>query len=384
MGLEVSAKPLQLMGLPPSPREAHIMLPLDAHRILLLGGGSISPVFGPQQFNDVFVLDLKESRWSHIPSKGDQPSSRTGQSAVLLDDGRVLVFGGSSMTEGYMNDVYVFDSKEWVWTAPPVKGKPPSPRDKHTACLVGSKLYVFGGFGPSAVAGNGDVNEGSDDDEDAEDAVSEDSGDEDVSAEEEEDDGPNMSFTWFNDMHVLDVMSMEWQELETKGTKPTPRAAHAAFIASVKEQGSSENENKMILFGGRDPSGRRNDLFSFDLQTLEWTKEGSKSPPARSFHTMVPLGGSQLAVSYGGIGVDGDMFLGLELLNLRTMKWTSLKSSGGAWPPLRGASAMVACLSIEESKLVIFGGSCSLEDRETVYYNDAYAIDVSPLLNSAY
>ena len=53
MGVEVTVKALPLMGLPPSPREAHIMISLDAHRILLLGGGSISPASGPQQFNDM-------------------------------------------------------------------------------------------------------------------------------------------------------------------------------------------------------------------------------------------------------------------------------------------------------------------------------------------
>jgi hypothetical protein len=52
-GLEVTVKALALLGLPPSPREAHLLIALDAHRVVLLGGGSISPVSGPQQFNDL-------------------------------------------------------------------------------------------------------------------------------------------------------------------------------------------------------------------------------------------------------------------------------------------------------------------------------------------
>jgi hypothetical protein len=47
-----------------------------------------------------YLLDLKEGKWSYIDSKGEKPSPRTGQTATLLDDGRILVFGGSSMTDG--------------------------------------------------------------------------------------------------------------------------------------------------------------------------------------------------------------------------------------------------------------------------------------------
>ncbi|KAI5055550.1 hypothetical protein GOP47_0029071 [Adiantum capillus-veneris] len=352
---EVSWKGLQLTGLPPSPREAHLLVALDAHRLLLLGGGAVSPAFGPQQFNDTFVLDLKEGKWSYLATTGDQPTPRTGTSAVVLDDQRVLLFGGSSMLEGYMNDVFILDTKNWAWSRFPVRGLPPSPRDKHTACLLGSKMYVFGGFGPSLAPGReADTREEQDQDGPSPhsdtDAMSA-SGDE--STEEEDDDDDNndeatMSFTWFNDLHVFDLTSMEWLRVETKGAKPSPRAAHAAFI----------------------------------VKTLEWKKEVAKSPPcARSFHSMGLLGESQLSACYGGVGIHGEMFPGLELLNVETMEWTLVKSRSGAWPPLRGASAMVARHSKEACEIIIFGGSCSMENRDTVFYNDCYTFDASSLLH---
>ncbi|MCO5579184.1 hypothetical protein L7F22_033037 [Adiantum nelumboides] len=377
MGVEVGCKALQVTGLPPSPREAHLLLALDARRLLVLGGGAVSPAFGPQQFNDTFVLDLEEVKWSYMATKGDQPSPRTGASAVALDGQRVLLFGGSSMLEGYMNDVYVLDTKDWVWSKITVRGLPPSPRDKHTACLLGSKMYVFGGFGPSLTSNNEDQDGNALSDTDAMSPSDEES------AEEEDDDGASISFTWFDDLHVLDVTSMEWQSVETKGTKPSPRAAHAAFIIKALNPGLKHSD-KMIVFGGRDSVGRQKDLFTLNLQTLDWIKEGANCPPARSFHSMVPFGESQqLAVCYGGVGIHGEMFPGLELLNVESMDWTSVKSSNGAWPPLRGASAIVARHNKEACEIIIFGGSCSMEDRETVYYNDCYAIDVSSFVKLA-
>ena len=60
MGLEITAKALALMDLPPSPREAHIMISLDAHRIL--GGGSISPASGPEVQRHVLPCLILEAK----------------------------------------------------------------------------------------------------------------------------------------------------------------------------------------------------------------------------------------------------------------------------------------------------------------------------------
>mgnify|MGYP000497596058 FL=1 len=294
-----------------------------------------------------------------------------------------------------MDDVYVLDTKEWIWSHPQMKGQVPSARDKHTACLVGRTLYIFGGFGPSNVEEVDEMNQDNDEDVNAngsvengngnagegDDAISEDGADDDEildgGEEDEEEDGPSMSFTWFNDLHALDVIDMEWKELETTGVKPTPRAAHASFIANIKDNESGDARVKMFVFGGRDHVGRRNDLYTLDIKTLEWKKEISKAPPARSFHVMLPLPGSNVAVCYGGMGANGQMFSDLELMDLQTLEWTSPKSSNGFWPPLRGATSMTSTLSQEEPKLIIFGGSQSVEDKETIYYNDAYVAQFS-------
>eukprot|EP00249_Psilotum_nudum_P009770 c22143_g1_i1 orf=277-1248(+) len=313
--VELTAHALQVEGTPPSPREGHSMVVLDSYRVLVFGGGCSSPSFGPLQFNDLFLLDLKESKWSAVQSKGVPPSARTGHSALLLGDNRVIVFGGLSMLEGYKNDVWILDTKEWEWSQPEVATIPPCPRDKHSACVVGSKLYVFGGFGPAD-----DKNCGICENEGA--SSSGDSENEEYGSEE--DFGQAMSFTWFNDLHVLHATTMTWQKIETCGERPTPRAAHSAFIDISVGHLNGNLCHKMVTFGGRGPTGRTNDLFFLNLQTLEWNKaypvvdlsqsissangfcKVSDPPASRSFHVMVSVGtNSQLAVSFGGVGADG-------------------------------------------------------------------------------
>jgi len=32
------------------------------------------------------------------------------------------------------------------WSRPAVKGRPPAARDGHTACVIDSRIYIFGGY----------------------------------------------------------------------------------------------------------------------------------------------------------------------------------------------------------------------------------------------
>jgi len=46
-----------------------------------------------------------------------------------------------------------------------------------------------------------------------------------------------------DDLHVLDLQSMAWQNPITSGTKPTPRRGHKAILI----------ENDLMIFGGCNP-----------------------------------------------------------------------------------------------------------------------------------
>lgn len=61
----------------------------------------------------------------------------------------------------------------------------PDPRGSHSGNLIGNSLIVFGGYG-----------------------------------------GPGFSRRDFNDVHVLDLSTWEWMEIEATGEQPEPRSGH--------------------------------------------------------------------------------------------------------------------------------------------------------------
>src|ERR1700709_1052392 len=57
---------------------------------------------------------------------------------------KLIVFGGGD-GPAYYNDVYVLDTVNFRWSKPKVNGVPPSKRRAHTACFYRNGIYVFGG-----------------------------------------------------------------------------------------------------------------------------------------------------------------------------------------------------------------------------------------------
>lgn len=83
--------------------------------------------------------------------EGKPPSARTYHSAVAVGD-RVIIFGGNDAKKSF-NSVHVLQkagvADTWTWFHPCVVGTPPQARTGHSATLVGdSKILIFGGWDP--------------------------------------------------------------------------------------------------------------------------------------------------------------------------------------------------------------------------------------------
>ncbi|GBC05373.1 hypothetical protein RclHR1_00620013 [Rhizophagus clarus] len=100
--------------------------------------------------NDSMIrYNIKSNEWGLQPTKGGNPIYVQGFSAVLVPDGRIIVYGGTSLFRGFnmsQNDLYVLNTTTYEWSTPEVKNKPIT-KSFHTACLY--ENYMIVAFGTS-------------------------------------------------------------------------------------------------------------------------------------------------------------------------------------------------------------------------------------------
>jgi hypothetical protein len=132
--------------------------------------------------------------------------------------------------ESSFNDIQVLDIAEMIWVdkdAIRVEGPLPNPRFSHTASLIRSDMFVFGG----------------------ENVVT--------------DRGINTHLN-YNDIWMVnldDPSGLHWEELHPKGTPPLARHGHTMNALN----------DFLIIFGGEDDRKEMlNDVIVLDTQKREW------------------------------------------------------------------------------------------------------------------
>ncbi|MBA0845551.1 hypothetical protein Goarm_022227, partial [Gossypium armourianum] len=101
--------------------------------------------------------------------------------------------------------------------------------------------------------------------------------------------------TCFNDLHVLDLQTMEWSRPTQQGEIPVPRAGHA---------GVTVGENWFIVGGGDNKSGA-SETVVLNMSTLAWsvvTSVEGRVPLASEGLSLVvgSLNGEDILISFGG------------------------------------------------------------------------------------
>ena len=122
------------------------------------------------------------------------------------------------------------------WSKPQVTGEPPEGRWLHSTTTVENMLYVFGGI---------------------------------------VDDRKR-----FNDTFVFDCGKNAWRKLHCRGIQPYPRGHHTATYIAM--------QNRIVIFGGYGGSGRLfSELDALDVGTLTWAPLPTKGalPKARFDHS---------------------------------------------------------------------------------------------------
>ncbi|XP_074547020.1 uncharacterized protein LOC141805730 [Halichoeres trimaculatus] len=98
---------------------------------------------------DLHVLSTESLIWQKWEVKGDSPAACSGHTLTAHHDKDIYLFGGKSInedgTETSLNDIHKLSIAKMKWKVPLYVGIPPARRHGHTAFILHSHLYVFGG-----------------------------------------------------------------------------------------------------------------------------------------------------------------------------------------------------------------------------------------------
>ncbi|GAB2223604.1 hypothetical protein Drorol1_Dr00017745 [Drosera rotundifolia] len=161
------------------------------------------------------------------------------------------MFGGEDAKRKLLNDIHILDLETVSWTEVETTQPPPSPRYDHTATVHAERyLLIFGGCSHSIC---------------------------------------------FNDLHVLDLQTLEWSQPENREDLATPRAGHSGAVIS----------DEWFLVGGGDNKTGTLETIVLDLTKLVWsvvTKVNERHPLASEGISLCAalIGGVKYLVAYGG------------------------------------------------------------------------------------
>lgn len=216
-------------------RVGHCGVPLAHNNCLYLFGGWNDKKY----INHGLLFNVKSLKLV-VEQQKDRilPPARRDHTLVKMGP-YLLLFGGWSH-DFFNNDIWCLGSN-WHWTLVKVNnGMAPCPRRGHSACVIGSKMFVFGGlYGVTR---------------------------------------------YLNDLHVYNGDNNEWNQPSLIGkTKPLPRAWHTANVIG---------ESQILIFGGT--QGRvtfYDDCWVFDTLGCFWfqIEIESEVPRPRCSHTMVEV-----------------------------------------------------------------------------------------------
>ncbi|XP_070508285.1 host cell factor homolog hcf-1-like isoform X2 [Chironomus tepperi] len=152
--------------------------------------------------------------WEKLPTALEGPCGRESHSAIFHYDEKenvkfLIVFGG--MNTDRLGDLWFLDLNQLIWVQFEIDGIPPAPRSLHSASLIGTKMYIFGGW----------INR---------------------NPMKSTSDPPSERFETTNSLSYLDLEDLKWVHCEyNDDICPKNRAGHTAVAV----------KNRIYLWGGR-------------------------------------------------------------------------------------------------------------------------------------
>ncbi|KAL3699278.1 hypothetical protein R1sor_017300 [Riccia sorocarpa] len=232
---------------------------------------------------------------------------------------------GNGLSTSFRRKLVEIESEK-SWTRVHTRGNRPAPRFHHAAAVVGRKLLIIGG-----------------------------------------DTGSQM----LNDVQMLHLGKLTWSTIGVGASAPskglTIKASAAEQLPRCKGHTLIPWGKTVILIGGQmDPPEDKVAVWSFDLEMDCWTKVTTKGdiPSARSGQTVTRAG--SILIMFGGEDIKGRKLNDLHILDLKSLMWLPLHTSGnGPSPRTRHIAEMY-----DDRFLLIFGGA-----TRSKISNDIFALD---------
>ncbi|KAF0538918.1 galactose oxidase [Gigaspora margarita] len=122
--------------------------------IVYIGGESGSSLnISLTDMAQIQIFDTKSYTWSIKSASGSTIASRVSHSAVLTQDGSIIIYGGSTIDSSgidvnIFSDIAVLNTNSWAWFVPSVSGTRAPPLTDHSAALY--KNYMILAFGSTS------------------------------------------------------------------------------------------------------------------------------------------------------------------------------------------------------------------------------------------
>lgn len=225
----------------------HTCTNLNGDLMFVWGGTNENVAYSRAPNTDLWIYETLTGYWRHRKCSGECPPYLSSCSSALIGQ-KMYIFGGhSTAQDNWLNCLYCLDLDTFVWRdlGASARGEPTKPirSDKNVAWSYGNRMYVFGGYGWSQVEHYLELT--------------------DCQADLQlVPDFRWPKFGWNNQLVEYNPSDKTWRWPRYRGKCPTARAAHSGALMG----------NKYFVFGGRDSHERLNDLYTLDMESLEWQR----------------------------------------------------------------------------------------------------------------
>jgi len=266
----------------------------------------------------VYSYNFGTNAWTTETTSGTAPACSRGHSAAFYSD-KMLVFGGrqNCSTPADKNDLFSYNIATGAWSkvtnylgsAPSVRTDQVMPID-----IAGNVLYIFGGSANNDVYSLSNL------------------------------DGATNTWTYAGGSATYDTYQIDGADADRK------------LLASAYD-GTGTN-NRLLMFGGNDGAFNQSHLFEYNIDTDTFTTLADGNPEASEFSTMVydsDYGTTGRFILFGGSNSSGKNNEVWQL-NAETLHWTQLSPTG------TGPSAIFKHAAIYDTtgtnkRMIVFGGN---------------------------